>query len=91
MNNIERMNLEQLIIVRGTYASINEFAVQNQIPNPMVYKWVNGTWMPSVKWIVKLAEILKVEPHDVLYAVMATAVLHPKQTLVEQVLASKKK
>lgn len=87
----EHMDLEKLILIRGNYNSVNEFAVQNQIPNPMVYKWVNGTWTPTVKWIVKLATALQVEPHDVLYAAIATADAHPKSTPVEKILAAKKK
>lgn len=85
------MTLEELILIRGSYGSVNEFAVQNQIPNPMVYKWVNGTWSPTIKWIVKLATILQVEPHDVLYAAIATAAAHPKTDPLAEAIKAKKK
>lgn len=90
--NDKHFNLEQLIMIRANYASVNDFALHNRIPNPMVYKWVRGEVAPSVRWIVKLAEILETEPHDILYAVIETQKLAtPRVNPLEKAIRSKKK
>ena len=66
--------LESLILLKGGYTTLNNFAIENKIPTTMVYDWCRGRHLPNFPWIIKLASLLSVSEQNIIDAIKNTLV-----------------